>query len=57
MDNVLLSSVPSVFNSEYVRAYISNIKERHANKENLFESDFSAFLAAILSHYFKHTDG
>jgi hypothetical protein len=57
MDNVLLSSVPSVLNSEYVRAYISNIKERHANKENLFESDFSAFLAAILPHYFKHTDG
>jgi hypothetical protein len=57
MDNLRLSSVPSVFKSEYVTAYISNIKERLANKEYLFESDFSAFLAAILPHYFKHTDG
>jgi hypothetical protein len=57
MDNVLLSSVPSVFNSKYVRAYIDYIKEKHANKEILFESDFSAFLAAILPHYFKETDG
>lgn len=57
MDNLRLSSVPSVFNSEYVTAYINNIKERHENKGKLFESDFSAFLAAILPHYFKHTDG
>jgi len=46
MDNLRLSSV---FDSQYLTAYISNIKERLADKENLFESDFSAFLAAILA--------
>jgi hypothetical protein len=57
MDNLLLYSVPSVFDTEYVKAYISNIIERNKDKEKLFESDFSAFLAAILPHYFKHTEG
>lgn len=55
MDNVLLSSVPSVFNSEHVKAYISNIKEKHTDKVILFESDYYAILAAILKHYFKDT--
>jgi hypothetical protein len=55
MDNVLLSSVPSVFNSEHVKAYISYIIEKHRDKDILFESDYSAILAAILKHYFKDT--
>ena len=54
MDNLLLSSA---FNSVYVTAYITNITERHKEKNKLFESDFSALLAAILPHYFEYTKG
>ena len=53
-DNLLLSSA---FNSEYVKAYINNIKVKYANKNTLFESDFSAMLAAILPYYFKLKGG
>lgn len=55
MDNVRLSSVPFVFNNEHVKAYISNIIEKHTNKEKLFESGYSAILDAILKHCFKDT--
>lgn len=46
----------SAFNNEMVTALIHDLKRRYANKELLFESDYSRNLAAILPYYYKYMD-
>jgi hypothetical protein len=44
----------SVFDLEFVTAIITNLKNRDKNKENLFESDYSRIMGAILPYYFEY---
>ncbi len=50
--SIILQS--SVFDLKFVTAIITNLKNRDKSKENLFESDYSIIIGAILPYYFEY---
>ena len=57
LKNININMMRSVFELNNIKAYITNIRTRQDNHEDLTESDYNLIATAILPHYFPYNLG